>query len=227
MAGVQADAPNKVSFSMLRVIRRLLPVLVFLCIAPAAGATTLGFDCITSNSATDCGIGEAQLSVEITAYGTNQVLFEFHNEGSDAASITDVYFDDGALLGIAEIINGTGVSFSQGASPGDLPGGNTVGFDATVGFTADSDPPAQPNGVNPGEELGIVFDLQAGMDFDDVLDFLNSGGLVIGIHVQGFDGGGSESFTNNNPIPEPGTLLLLTAGGIGVLARRRRRVHAI
>ena len=51
------------------------------------------------------------------------------------------------------------------------------------------------------------------MVFDDVLSFLDDGGLRIGLHVQGFESGGSQSFVNNGIIPAPGAILL---GGIGV-----------
>ncbi|MFP3326110.1 hypothetical protein R0K05_23955, partial [Planococcus sp. SIMBA_160] len=77
----------------------------------------------------------------------------------------------------------------------------------SAGFLADSDPAVQPNGVNPGETLGVIFDLQTGLGYQDVVDAIAlsqtnpsadlTGGLRIGIHVQGFTGGGSESFVNN------------------------------
>jgi hypothetical protein len=179
----------------------------------------------------DGAIGEAQLFVELVNMG-NQTEFLFTNTGPDASSITDVYFDDGTLLGIATVTNTLGfVEFSESASPPDLPGGNNVSppFVTTAGFSADSDPPTQPLGVNPGESLGITFDLQVGGVFDDILDELDSGALRIGIHVQGYSSGGSESFINNGTtngngkIPAPGALVL---GGIGVSVvswlRRRR-----
>jgi hypothetical protein len=107
------------------------------------------------------------------------------------------------------------VSFSQGASPPDLPGGEDCvpDFDVTAGFSADSDPPAQPNGVNPTEWLDITFDLQSGQTFDDVVAQLNSGALRIGIHVQGFANGGSESFIN-----DPTTAVSLSS--VGATAQR-------
>ena len=120
----------------------------------------------------DGAIGEAQLYVELSDLGS-QVEFMFTNIGPEASSIIDVYFDDGTLLGIASISNTLSlVEFSQLASPPDLPGGNNVSppFATTAGFSADSDPPAQPLGVNPGESLGITFDLQSGGIFDDVVD---------------------------------------------------------
>lgn len=176
----------------------------------------------------DGAIGEGQLFVEVDDPNPSdgQIDFIFTNIGLEASSITDVYFDDGTLLSIASITNTPSlVQFSQLASPPDLPGGNNLlpPFVTTLGFSADSDPPTESFGVNPGESLVITFDLQAGGVLNDVIDELASGVLRIGIHVQGYDSGGSESFVNNGVIPAPGAILL---GSIGVslvgLLRRRK-----
>jgi hypothetical protein len=187
-------------------------------------AALLGFDNITNNNSGNAAIGEAQLTVDVTDAGSNQVLFTFDNSGPDDSSITDVYFDDGSLLGIASVFNGTGVDFSQGANPGDLPGGNDISppFVTTAGFSADSEPPAQPNGVNPGETLGILFNLQTGQTFADVLAELGDGTLRIGIHVQGFADGGSESFVNT-PVPIASSFWLIGAGFVGVWGAMRKK----
>ena len=190
-----------------------------------AQAATFGFGCISNNLAGDCSIGEAQLFVDVTDAGAGQVLFTFTNTGTYLSSITDVYFDDGTLLGIASIDDSdSGVSFSQGASPGNLPAGNNASppFLATAGFTADSNPAVQPNGVNPGEYLGITFDLLSGVTYADTINALQSGtDLRIGIHVQGFASGGSESFVNT--VPVPAAVWLFGSGLLGLVAVSRRK----
>ena len=152
----------------------LAGALLLFTVVPAQ-AIEYGFDNITNNDPFDAAIGEAQLFVDVTdslggeQMNANQVLFTFLNIGPEAFSICDVYFDDGMdelLESITLIDNSsTGVTFSEGASPGNLPGANDADpdFVTTAGFLADSDSPAQPNGVNPGEYLGILFDLQANL----------------------------------------------------------------
>lgn len=197
-------------------------------------AVTLNFFCITNNVAGDCAIGEAQLSVDVLDFGSNQVLFDINNNGPiDDAIIRQVYFDDGSLLGIAGLIDmddgiggDAGVDFTAGsASPGDLPGGNSISpaFNVTAGFLADADTP-QPNlwGIGAGETLGIVYTLQAGMTYADVINDLTTGALRIGMHVQAFASGGSESFVNN-PVPVPAAVWLFGSGLLGLVGVARRK----
>lgn len=163
--------------------------------------------------------------------GGSQVRFTFTN--TSTSSLADVYFDDGTLLGIASISSSSGVSFSQGATPLNLPGGNTVSpaFVTTAGFLADSNAPVSPNGVTQGEWVSIDFNLTAGQTYSNVISALalpNNGGdgdLRIGVHVQGFAAGGTESFINiSSPIPEPEIYAMLMAGlGLmGFMARRNK-----
>jgi len=215
-----------------------IAVLAVACWAPAVLATTtFGFFDITHNSTTNEDIGEAQLLVDVSnPAGDHNVLFTFRNIGSSPSSICDVYFADGTLLSLASVTNELGVSFKQAeiakVCPPDLPGGNkiTPPFHVTGLFKADSDAPVQPNGVNPGEQLGILFTLQSNKEFADTLASLADGSLRIGIHVQGFANSGSESFVNNprpvfSPVPVtvPPTALLLGTGLLGLVGLRRIR----
>lgn len=201
----------------------------------AAASTTYGFYGITSNDLSGAAVldGEANLSVEVIDLGDNQVQFKFFNDST--SSLTDIYFDDGTLLGIDSItVSGYGdVSFSEGASPGNLPGG----MDATVSFGADfssdSNPPVSLNGVTQGEWVAITFDLLEGKTYADTLAALstqNADGsydLRIGLHVQSYPGGYSESFINNPvPVPEAETYAMMLAG-LGLVGwAARRRKHA-
>jgi len=218
-------------------MRKLILILIVCLIAAPTEADLYSFAQITNNTSTSVG---AQLCVDVTSYGTNQVLFRFYNDGPagslyDVAvpiysSICDVYFDDGALFGIAAIDNPTGVSFSQFAAPKNLSGGQNLSppFKTTSGFSADSDSPVQSNGVNPGEYVGIVFNLQPNKDFDDVISAINLGfsnpwledSLRIGIHVQAIGiSGKSDSFIMT---PVPGAVILGMLG-LGVAGLKLRK----
>jgi len=201
---------------------------------PAQGLVTYRFTCITSNDPEghSC-LAESSLFVDVEPFGSEQVLFTFRNEGYpagpyDSFRIGAVYFYDGALLEIAELIDAddgesTGlfqdpeVDFSEGASPAHLPGLDltahklVTGYGLDVNDAADEDSGAV-NGVHGGEQLGVLFLLQDGATLDDITTGLDDGAILIGLHVQGF-GEYSESFTNDGRIPAPGAILL---GGIGV-----------
>ena len=195
---------------------------------------------------------ESQFSVVVSevASNPNQVLFTFLNQGSIRSSITDVYFQDGTLLGPAASasLTGSGVNFSWGAEPGDLPGGEELDpeFHVTAGFSADSNTPVPQNGVNNTllgtEYLNVVFDLQSGLDFDDVAAALTrpppstteEPSLRIGFRVQDFADGSSAAYVNvrppggggetPKPVPLPGVVWagLALMGGIGAKRLRRK-----
>ena len=201
---------------------------------PAMAAPTYSFECVTNNSIIDAAIGEAQMFVEVSKpFATEQTLFTFYNTGPEASYISDVLFFDGVLLEIAALIDSdeTYGGLAQDLNVDFEEGSNQANdfeskFKLVSGFTvvgdAENDPRAV-NGVHPGQSLGVLFDLITSGTYDNVLEGLNSGNIVIGIKVQGFESDGSERFTNNGVIPAPGSILLgsIGVGLVGWLRRRR------
>lgn len=208
-----------------------------------AQAATIDFGCITNNdiSGTSCAVAAAQLSATVSDLGGGQVLFWLVNTGTQSSSVTDVYFDDndsnrylGSITGLIDADEGvggsSGVDFSLGASPGELPSANTASpaFVTSSGMSADSDAPVAHKGVNPGEYLGITFSLGSGVSYDDVLAGLSSGALRMGLHVQAFNGGFSESMVNESyfppsAVPVPAAAWLFGSGLVGMMVAGRRR----
>jgi len=207
--------------------------ILFLSFFSQVHAYSVNFSCVPnmdSIDATDCTIGEAQFSVDVIDYGSSQVLFNINNSGPEQSSIRGVYFDDGTLLGISTIIdtqNGgsAGVDFMQDMSSPNMPGWDQVipTFEATASFTSVAVNPSAHNGINEFETLGIVFDLQAGLSFFDVINDLETGALRIGLHAIDFADTGSESFVNTSPVPVPAAVWLFCSGLIGLLGLAKRR----
>jgi hypothetical protein len=191
------------------ILSTVLVMLAILVVAvPVLAAyATFGFEgCVDdTTNPTNIATGESQLRMTVSDEGVNadQAKFIFWNTGPNASSITDIYFADGTLLGIASINGGPGVDFDEGARPVELPGRNrcdpvfpTSDEVTKYFFSFDSNNPTQPNGVNPGEVLEITFNLINGMTFDHVVAALANGTLRVGLHIQGFANGGSEAFHN-------------------------------
>ena len=202
--------------------------------AAFAVSYTLNFYAITQNGPLGPGIGEDQLSLEISDMG-DQVLFTFANSGPAQSTLTEIYFEEGAsppLYSMAAIDNNGGggnVDYAQiegdrlGRPPGSSP------YDWVQNATAfRADPSYAPAGVDPGEYVGLTFDLTSGYTYDDVVAEIENEEWRIGIHVQRFADGTSETFFNKPPtdVPDMGStwmLLTLAVGSLGLAGWIQRR----
>ncbi len=132
---------------------------LFVAVAPLQATT---YSLLIFNDATMSGDPDLSFSVDVTDPGMGEVDFAFYNTSAIDSTIEQVLFDCDTLSGIVEIINSAGVNgdapdFAADASPGNLPGGNEIGFDAD--FSAGADPSPAKNGIDPGESITVTFNL--------------------------------------------------------------------
>ena len=202
--------------------------LVFLVVlSTEAGAKTFEFKNVSANNTADAAAGEAQLTVDVTAVGSNKVMFTFIN--SDTISdpqqmfIRNVYFYDGMLSD--PVITGptteNEVAFTDPSKPEALPGFEEGLLTAFFAADRDTHPAGSDWGVNVGEYLSITFTYDPlEYSYAALLSDIGSEDVILGIKVQGFEGGGSESFVT--PIPPSVILSILGLGVVGLGLKLRK-----
>ena len=113
-----------------------------------------------------------QISLDLAEFG-DQVDFTFSvGDGPSGATITGIYFEDGTLLGLAQVvvndataINGDFDGIELSTTSKNLPGGKGLDpkFEATSAFSVDVQG-VEP-GVSPGESVTLRYDLQSDQTF--------------------------------------------------------------
>ncbi|MEX2218911.1 MAG: hypothetical protein WD749_09145 [Phycisphaerales bacterium] len=197
---------------------------VVACCGAAIGAPVeISFAPVAGNGSA----ARVQYSCVMDEVSQSVVSFRFTNGARGESSISDVYFQDGAFLGVSNLIQ-QGTLFVD--SPGNLPGGGTMNpvFNATRAFAADlgASPAA---GIESGRDfLEVRFTLINNSTFADVLAALGSGDLRVGMFVRPVGGGpGGESFVSMDgvvmPLPPAAWAGLSGLAAVGLLAFVRRR----
>jgi hypothetical protein len=197
-------------------LSKSLALVACLTLGAAAQAQSSGsFECITNNSAQSCAQGESTLSW--TWNGTDFTILNAAGGGY----VSEVYFDltSPMVVSFNAGLSSVGVSFTSGANPGSLSGGNSYGFASDMAFDSDARRSAPVWGINALEHAVFSFTGAAPSSFD-------VGTLAAGVHVRRLFNGESESLTTVTAVPEPGTYAMILAGlGVmGFVARRRRQV---
>jgi hypothetical protein len=216
-------------------------VTLLLACTPAV-AVPITFTCIADpvTNTAECPAVASQIQVEATNPVANQLRLDISNPGLIDSVLTVIYFDspDGLFdPGFFSVIE-TGVDFGGNINPGDLPGGGslTPPFSTNpVDFAIAAVNPKPQNGIRNGvgDSLSLILTIAGPNDINDVVAAFVSGDLRIGFHVQDIGvSGGSDSLVNivtpeinelgDDPVvPEPSTWLLMSAGVVALIARRR------
>lgn len=236
--------------------------LVAITLLLGTGMTRAGFDATsftfdqqvstTSNNGSAYTVTIFDYDANNNALASNQVRARFAVANGGVGQISNVYTQDGTYfdaLSASNLTASSGVSFAVGATPSNLPGGNSVSpnFVATQNLSA-SDTGNNSTAIGANEWLDITFTLINNNTYSSIIgaitgDQPNSNGdfLRFGIQVQNAVGGNSAEYINGktgtvlpppsdqNPVPAPPTAILALLGlpGFAAAAWARRRKFAV
>jgi hypothetical protein len=198
--------------------------------ASPAHAQTYGFDCVSDNNAQNCATGEEQFTLTLSQ-GAGYIDLTLRNLGPITSAVTAVYFDwagtntwSTQISGSSYLTDTSGVDFYWHGSPSNLPAGNNATPDFESDLNAVAANPRPLWGINANEYLPFRFFTNA----TTYASMLDSGAFRVGVHVQSFPNGGSESFVSRTmagAVPEPETYAMMLAGlaMVGAAARRKQR----
>ena len=165
-----------------------------------------------------------QLSLDVTQIG-NSVDFKFTNAlGGVDVFVGAIYFDflNANLFTDLDQTNSFGTVSFTGITPSkkNFPEGNAINF-STDAFGDRNG--GSENGISIGENLVLTALLSPGADINALLQ---SGGLRVGLHMQGYAPEGSDSYvtTPNGPseVPLPAAAWLFGSALVGFAGFKRK-----
>jgi len=199
--------------------------------AQANGVYVFGFQCVDPTSTVCQGVAP-QLQMQVSdGPSSNQVSFGFINNGPLSSIITQVYWDDAAtpLLDFSApvLTPPAGKDWAVGGTPANLPGGNTLVPPFMSDFMVSANSPTPSNGIGPTESMEVVMARASGKTYIEVINALNAGSVLVGLHVQGVAPTGGSVALFNGPgvpqVPEPGTALLLGSAMAALAFIKRKK----
>ena len=209
----------------LKTISAAFMAFTMMLVMSVSQATTFSFTNIENNTVDI----SSQLSVDV-ADTADGITFTFWNDVGITSSVTDIYFDEGATDWFSEFTildSSAGVSYSpttftdSEANPGNLPGGNAIGFIADYSADSSGNP---ENGIVAYCEF-ISFLASGGTGFtsySDVLAVALAGNFRMGLHVQAFADGASDSYVSIVPVPAAAWLFGTALFGFFATSRRKK-----
>jgi len=209
----------------LKTITAVFTALAMMFVMSTSQAITYSFTQVENNGQNI----ETQLSVEVLDT-VDGVTFTFNNNVGTISSVTDIYFDQGATDWFSgfTIINQIGTDFTplifdtSTASPSNLPGGSAIGFYADYSVDSDGNP---VNGLDNSGDY-ITFLATAGTGFTSFWDLINDSDFRMGVKVQAYADGSSDSYVTVNPIPVPAAAWLFGTVLFGFFATSRRKKNS-
>ena len=182
-------------------------------------ATTYNFIGVNANEVNVSN----QLLLDVTQIG-NSADFKFINAlGGVNVFVGAIYFDflnANLFTSLNQTASLGTVSFT-GITPStqNFPEGNLIDFSTNA--EADRNGRAG-NGINIGEHLILTALLSPGADINSLMQ---AGGLRVGLHVQGYRSGGSDSYvTTPNAVPLPAAGWLFGSALLGFIGLSRRQL---